>query len=72
MDGGEQLRENKLPPEEGGVSRRGKMENERSERGRSNLDGLPVITILCLLELLFFFFLTSKPIGLVFLTFTTK
>lgn len=56
MDGREQMKENKVPPEEGGVSRRAKMENEGSERNRSVSDGLPVITMLCLLELLSFFF----------------
>lgn len=56
MDGGEKTKENKLPPEEGGVSRRGKLEKKSSERDRSILDGLPVITILCLLELFSFFF----------------
>lgn len=54
MDGGEKMKENKLPPEEGGVSRRGKLQKERSERDRSILDGLPVITILCLLEIFSF------------------
>lgn len=46
VDGREQTKENKLPPEEGGVSRRGKMEKGGSERNRSILEGLPVITIL--------------------------
>lgn len=63
MDGGEKMKENKLPPEEGGVSRRGKLKKERSERDRSILDGLPVITILCLLELFsFFFFKKNKTL----------
>lgn len=60
MDGGEQVKENKLPPEEGGVSRRGKLENESSERDGPILDGLPVITVLCLFSSLFFFFFYLK------------
>lgn len=71
VDGREQTKENKLPPEEGGVSRRGKMEKGGSERNRSILEELPVITILSFFFFPFFFS-TSKPIGLVFVTFTTK
>lgn len=54
--------EEELPPEEGGVSQRGEMENGRSEWGRSILDDLPVITILCLLELFSFFFKNLKMV----------